>query len=124
MSVEFWVWVTVFSGLGVLVYGFFIDNMECAGRLKVGGMILLLCIFLGSVFCGSNAERRNKIKLMEGELIMEQLKLCPFCGRIPDHGRMDDKQTGWFIVCDRCGARGPLEKTVDKAIKSWNERLQ
>ena len=53
------------------------------------------------------------------------LKKCPFCGNsmtvivsiIPK-----DKLSPFAVVCQICGAQGPVSKTKAKAKKDWNTR--
>ena len=52
------------------------------------------------------------------------MKPCPFCKRTPNHGRELEGGGWWFVVCDYCGARGPVERTINKAIKSWNNGIK
>lgn len=57
-------------------------------------------------------------------------KPCPFCGE-PDPV-LDEVDAGiWCIVCDTCGAQGPIrgtlgtmmgEQSPDKAAELWNVR--
>ena len=56
---------------------------------------------------------------------------CPFCGQVDNNDsiRMEDdsliqsrnpRAGGWFwIECHSCGARGPEERSQEKAISSW-----
>lgn len=62
----------------------------------------------------------------------EELKPCPFCGEpffIIGRERLIDVDevegfTFYYIFCQKCGARGPLEKTYEKAKDAWNKRSQ
>ena len=59
-----------------------------------------------------------------------QIEHCPFC-------LSDDIQTStdyytygqyeneyWFACCPDCGARGPMAKTREEAIRFWKDRAE
>lgn len=58
---------------------------------------------------------------------MENLKACPFCGNevlsveteLNIYGELD----GYFVECDICLARGPLEDKRDDAVRMWNNQF-
>lgn len=51
-----------------------------------------------------------------------EAKTCPFCG---DKRQSLYETVGYTqIVCDRCGAEGPAEETVAKALTAWNRRRE
>ena len=49
-----------------------------------------------------------------------KIKYCPFCGSatisIQRHPDL------CFLLCEDCGAGGPVEDTQEEAFESWNER--
>ncbi len=53
---------------------------------------------------------------------------CPFCGylftsieqRFGYSRGERNKETDFAVVCHRCGASGPAEVTLNRAILSWN----
>ena len=52
-----------------------------------------------------------------------ELKQCPFCGNraIEIEGVTDwPDPTEYVAICQKCGATGAVERTEDKAGKSWN----
>ncbi len=51
---------------------------------------------------------------------MDKAKPCPFCGY--DHFVMNPGYRETRMVCEKCGAKGPLRPTKAHAIQSWNER--
>ena len=53
------------------------------------------------------------------------LKQCPFCGAV-DHlkGGSDLKGWGFWVVCESCGAGGPVEDTQIEALQRWNTRVE
>ena len=47
---------------------------------------------------------------------------CPFCAS--DHVRtMEVEAEGWAVVCDTCGAIGPVRQGESDSVESWNMRL-
>lgn len=55
----------------------------------------------------------------------EELKPCPFCGSGKVYVDAIRDNNGVLLVvcicCDSCNAKGPLEITIERAIKKWNE---
>lgn len=43
-------------------------------------------------------------------------KACPFCGSF------ELQPGGWRILCEGCGAEGPLGKSAEQAVDLWNAR--
>ena len=56
---------------------------------------------------------------------MEKLQLCPWCAASGSSGDLLVLPSirAWKaqVVCNRCGARGPEAKTVEKAVVVWND---
>ena len=49
---------------------------------------------------------------------------CIFCGkepRVTESSNMDGD--GWQVVCDECGAMGPMQDTEENAIECWDKRI-
>lgn len=60
---------------------------------------------------------------------MDELKPCPFCGRVGSLFVQKDKETGWYYMqcCDSdngCTATGPIAMTEEEAVEFWNERKE
>lgn len=55
-----------------------------------------------------------------------EIRPCPFCGgkRGILFAYRYDRQHGWCVVCDSCGARGPASKNSFGAMAVWNERKE
>lgn len=54
-----------------------------------------------------------------------ELLACPFCdfySEIIEASELSDPDPIYHVECWRCGARGPVEDSSDKAVKSWNRR--
>ena len=47
---------------------------------------------------------------------------CWWCGN--EKIRMAKQAAGWFMVCDRCLARGPIDALSEEACRKWNEGVQ
>lgn len=49
---------------------------------------------------------------------------CPHCGVDDAFGPIYDDHpiTKWLVVCDECGAQGPLKDTEQEAADAWNNR--
>jgi len=62
---------------------------------------------------------------------MDKLIMCPFCGH-DEYLDVNEQviQEGMFgrveyaITCDACGAIGPNEVKLDRAVTSWNARSE
>lgn len=50
----------------------------------------------------------------------EKLKPCPFCGE-EDNLTMSSGEGMYWMECESCGARGPVEYARKTARKNWNE---
>jgi Lar family restriction alleviation protein len=50
------------------------------------------------------------------------MKQCPFCGGKRAQFGMPPITGGEFIVCTKCGARGPLVDKTKEARAAWNKR--
>lgn len=56
-----------------------------------------------------------------------KLKPCPFCESDDIQAETDYwtygpyKNEYWSVCCIDCGARGPMAKTKDEAIRLWND---
>jgi Lar family restriction alleviation protein len=56
---------------------------------------------------------------------------CPFCGyrntsvekRYGYSRGEKNAEADWAVVCHRCGASGPAEASLDRAIESWSTRV-
>ena len=57
----------------------------------------------------------------------EKLRPCPFCGYEFDLAegltRFGKKTKAVCIVCLSCGARTPIEFSVEDVVKVWNRRV-
>ena len=52
------------------------------------------------------------------------IKPCPFCkasGKVTWLGVNQD-DSGWFLFCKFCGAKGPVALTLKSAQDKWNRR--
>lgn len=47
---------------------------------------------------------------------------CPFCGN-DDVTCIEGSSMSW-VVCEECGAEGPMAVTSAGAIRKWNERIR
>ena len=69
---------------------------------------------------------RNKIIDVLNELVTEKLKPCPFCGHEFDLAEgltgFGKKTKAIYIVCLSCGARTPIEFSIEDVVKAWNRR--
>lgn len=47
---------------------------------------------------------------------------CPFCGseKTRLERKLDDGLTYWWVICDDCGACGPLDLKARRAIEGWS----
>lgn len=54
--------------------------------------------------------------------IMEELKLCPFCG---GEARLEQNENGFGVTCLSCGVElgYKLDETESEAINDWNTRI-
>lgn len=53
------------------------------------------------------------------------LKPCPFCGEVDYLEKTSDlKSWGAWIVCESCGAGGPVEDTQIESLQRWNTRAE
>ena len=54
------------------------------------------------------------------------LKPCPFCGHddinVSEREHPYQEGKGYFLWCDKCGAKTDVYDTEKKAIKKWNRR--
>lgn len=61
-----------------------------------------------------------------GEVHMEELKLCPFCGNEADCNNVGicdkDSNSLWWVECPTCGVSTDGHKTPEEAIAVWNKR--
>jgi Lar family restriction alleviation protein len=60
---------------------------------------------------------RVAAKQREGK--MSRIKRCPFCGN--DDCVLEATFHSFFVECQKCGARGPLEIFEEQAIDAWNQ---
>ena len=54
------------------------------------------------------------------------IKPCPFCGNDETNLHfdvMDSPGSKTWVTCSMCNADGPVEMSVDSAIKFWNMRV-
>lgn len=62
----------------------------------------------------------------EGEVNMEALKPCPFCGyetlEVYDYALPGDPRPKWSVSCEMCMTLGPQKSTKSEAISAWNMR--
>ena len=60
----------------------------------------------------------------------QRFERCPFCLSDDIQTATDDYTYGafryeyWFACCPDCGARGPMAKTEEEAIRFWNDRTE
>ncbi len=46
---------------------------------------------------------------------------CWFCGSVDLMADYYEVESPWrWVICRTCGARGPITKNTDEAIKRWN----
>lgn len=57
-----------------------------------------------------------------GAYAIKEFKQCPFCGRI--WMSVETLMDGLYTVRCLCGASGPKERSIDKAVSAWNIRDQ
>ncbi|AAQ73417.2 gp71 [Burkholderia phage Bcep1] len=50
-------------------------------------------------------------------------KSCPHCG-YNDLDMRDDRNLAFRVVCLTCAASGPIERTEEEALTSWNARTE
>lgn len=52
-------------------------------------------------------------------------KHCPFCSGkslyVNDAGFIN---TGFSVICENCGATGPIEENEEMALKAWNREIK
>ena len=54
---------------------------------------------------------------------MDELKLCPFCGKRPEIRRSNFSER-YRVRCENgCGAETAPKGTKEKAVKAWNRRV-
>lgn len=50
-----------------------------------------------------------------------ELKKCPFCHSSNVTMNDDNEDCAWWVECDMCDARGPVELFPHVAANSWND---
>ena len=51
------------------------------------------------------------------------LRPCPHCAHDRCHVvEAGDADLGYAVICDKCGARGPVDGSDDMAASKWNMR--
>lgn len=58
---------------------------------------------------------------MTEELIVEELKSCPFCDS-EEVEMLEYTNTAFVICCLKCYTTGPQGTTKEEAIEKWNRR--
>lgn len=63
---------------------------------------------------------------MRTKEVIKVIKACPFCNGDKHHVGYNVHQftsrTWHYVVCDNCGAEGPIAGTRFEAIELWNTR--
>jgi Lar family restriction alleviation protein len=58
-------------------------------------------------------------------VVNHERKQCPFCGGkslyVNDAGFIN---TGFSVICENCGATGPIEENEEMALKAWNRDIK
>jgi hypothetical protein len=79
-------------------------------------------------FCSKNITNDTILKkfINISSNINDEIKHCPFCGRLPEpelFSHNSIKKDSWFIFCD-CGKVSIKDcKTLEDALKEWNKRI-
>jgi Lar family restriction alleviation protein len=68
-------------------------------------------------------QRKKAFIVVDGSLIMHELKPCPFCGEKRESFIYPyTDSTLYWIKCDQCDTEGPVARNEEDAINKWNTR--